>query len=102
MEIDELYFDEARKETIISWARESALAEANGWTEAWLRNNLAVYTATLRYYKPDADEAWNTETAAYCYLWDPEAGEWYHSLLDCVLNTLVRSDELRELEAAGQ
>ena len=61
----------------------SPLAEENGWTEDYLRDNLAAVEITYTTaYKPSADlpdRPEETETAVYYLLRDPTTGDWKNS-----------------------
>ena len=72
-----------RRDRALALVVGSPLAEANGWTEAYLKENLAAVeiTWTTTYAPaPDLpDRAPETETAVYYLLRDPATGDWKNS-----------------------
>ena len=72
-----------RRDRALALVVASPLAEANGWTEDYLRENLAAVEITYTtHYMPSADlpeRPDETETAVYYLLRDPATGDWKNS-----------------------
>ena len=81
--VDRAEYSPAQTEAAIARLRGAVLAEGNGWTEAFLRENLAAVelTWTTAYVSdpPLLPGGQVTETGTYWLLRDPDTGAWENS-----------------------
>ena len=81
--VEEAACSTAHRKKALERVTGSSLAAAEGWTEAYLRENLAAVEITwTTQYRPDPDlpeRAPETETAVYYLLRDPATGQWKNS-----------------------
>ncbi len=81
--VDRAQCSEEHRQRALELVPGSALAEAEGWTETYLRENLAAVEITWTTQHnpcPDLpDPPITTETAVYYLLRDPDTGQWHNS-----------------------
>lgn len=90
--VDAVAYSEEQTARAIALLRGSTLAEGNGWTEDYLRRNLAAVEITwTTYYAPDPqlpDGSRSAETAVYWLLRDPATGAWQNSEITGFMDAL--------------
>ena len=74
--VESLTFDEARTEAAIQALQNYALAEGNGWTEDFLRRNLAAVTAVYTHGEGANGKASEGGSETWYFLCDPGDVEW--------------------------
>ena len=81
--VDEAAYSAERRDRALEAVAGSPMAEENGWTEDYLKANLAAVEITwTTEYVPSADlpdRAPETESAVYYLLRDPATGDWKNS-----------------------
>lgn len=75
--VDRAAYSPERRDRALGVVLGSPQAEANGWTEDYLKNHMAAVEIT--YTTQFADRPDETETAVYYLLRDPATGDWKNS-----------------------
>lgn len=88
--IDAAAYDPAQTEAALRRLSGTTLALGNGWTDDYLKCNMAAITVTYTtIYAADPelpDGGKSTETATYWLLRDVETGEWYNSEITGIMD----------------